>query len=90
MGLQLAGVLTIAFPCDELVRRLSGRWICDQCQTPYHTVSAHQPRKESATPAAGHCASGTTTGWIRCAPASRSIISRQRPWLTAIGKRVRW
>lgn len=25
---------------DELVRRLSGRWICRQCQATYHTVSS--------------------------------------------------
>lgn len=25
---------------EELLRRLSGRWICRQCQAPYHTVSA--------------------------------------------------
>ena len=24
---------------DELVRRLSGRWICRACQTPYHAVN---------------------------------------------------
>lgn len=25
---------------EELLRRLSGRWICRQCQAPYHTVSS--------------------------------------------------
>ncbi len=25
---------------EELLRRLSGRWICRQCQTPYHMVSS--------------------------------------------------
>jgi len=25
---------------EELMKRLSGRWICRQCQTPYHTTSA--------------------------------------------------
>ena len=25
---------------DELVRRLAGRWICRECQTPYHEVTA--------------------------------------------------
>jgi len=38
MGQRLDGVLYIAVPDEELVRRLSGRWICSQCQTPYHTV----------------------------------------------------
>jgi adenylate kinase len=35
-GRTLAGVLYINVPDEELVRRLSGRRICRQCQTPYH------------------------------------------------------
>jgi len=38
MGRRLNGVLYLAVPDEELVRRLSGRWICSQCQTPYHTL----------------------------------------------------
>ncbi len=38
LGQKLDGVLYIAVPDEELVRRLSGRWICRQCQTPYHTL----------------------------------------------------
>jgi len=38
MGRRLNGVLYLAAPDEELVRRLSGRWICSQCQTPYHTL----------------------------------------------------
>jgi len=38
MGRQLDGVFYIAVPDEELVRRLSGRWICRQCQTPYHSM----------------------------------------------------
>lgn len=38
MGQQLDRVLYLAVPDEELVRRLSGRWICGQCQTPYHTA----------------------------------------------------
>ena len=37
-GRTLTGVLYINVPDEELVRRLSGRWICGQCQTPYHTA----------------------------------------------------
>ena len=33
-------VLNVAVPEDELVRRISGRVICDSCQTPYHLESA--------------------------------------------------
>ncbi len=32
-------VLYIKVSNDELIRRLSGRWICRKCQTPYHAVS---------------------------------------------------
>ncbi|KPK93286.1 MAG: adenylate kinase [Anaerolineae bacterium SM23_ 63] len=36
MDRTLDGVLYIAVPDEELVRRLSGRRICRRCQTPYH------------------------------------------------------
>lgn len=36
---SLDRVLLIDVSEDELVRRLSGRWICRTCQTPYHEVS---------------------------------------------------
>jgi adenylate kinase len=45
MGRKLDGVLYIAVPDEELVRRLSGRWICRQCQTPYHAIFS-PPAKE--------------------------------------------
>jgi adenylate kinase len=35
--------LDIDVPADELVRRLSGRWICSASGHPYHE-SAHPPR----------------------------------------------
>jgi adenylate kinase len=38
MGRALNGVLYIAVPDEELVGRLSGRWICRLCQTPYHAI----------------------------------------------------
>jgi len=30
----------VEVPEEELVRRLSGRWICRNCQTPYHMVTS--------------------------------------------------
>lgn len=39
MGRKLDAVLHIAVPDEELIRRLSGRWICEECQTPYHALS---------------------------------------------------
>jgi adenylate kinase len=38
MDRQLNAVLYIAVDDEELVKRLSGRWICRQCQTPYHMM----------------------------------------------------
>jgi adenylate kinase len=35
---QLDGVIYIKVSDDEIVKRLSGRWICRNCQTPYHTL----------------------------------------------------
>ena len=32
--------LYIRVSSEELLRRLSGRWICHQCQKPYHTLSS--------------------------------------------------
>ena len=37
---------------DELVRRLSGRWICRACQTPYHAVNK-PPKAEGVCDADG-------------------------------------
>jgi adenylate kinase len=35
LGRPLDAVLTFEVPDDELVRRLSGRTVCESCQTPY-------------------------------------------------------
>ena len=34
------GVVYIKVSEEELLKRLSGRWICRQCQTPYHAVNS--------------------------------------------------
>jgi adenylate kinase len=39
-GKALDKVLYIKVSEDELVKRLSGRWICRNCQTPYHAVNS--------------------------------------------------
>ena len=52
MGRKLDGVLYIAVPDEELVSRLSGRWICRQCQTPYHTIFS-PPTTEGVCDACG-------------------------------------
>jgi len=39
-GKGIDKVLYIKVSNEELLRRLSGRWICRNCQTPYHTVTS--------------------------------------------------
>ena len=39
-GQALDTTALIEVDTEELVRRLAGRWICRDCQTPYHEVSA--------------------------------------------------
>ncbi|NLE95368.1 MAG: adenylate kinase [Dehalococcoidia bacterium] len=39
-GRRVDTAVYIEVPEEELVRRLSGRWICRKCQTPYHAVSS--------------------------------------------------
>ncbi len=39
-GRRIDSAVYIEVPEEELVRRLSGRWICRSCQTPYHAVSS--------------------------------------------------
>jgi adenylate kinase len=39
-GQALDATALIEVDTEELVRRLAGRWICRDCQTPYHEVSA--------------------------------------------------
>jgi len=39
-GKSIDKAIYIRAPQEEIVRRLSGRWICRSCQTPYHLISA--------------------------------------------------
>lgn len=39
-GRAIDRTVYIEVPEDELVKRLSGRWICRECQTPYHEISS--------------------------------------------------
>ena len=38
LDFPLDGVISIAVPNDELVRRLAGRWICRRCGRSFHEV----------------------------------------------------
>ena len=38
MGRQLDGVIYIKVSDEEIVKRLSGRIICKECQTPFHKI----------------------------------------------------
>ena len=39
-GRQIDKAVYIEVPEEELVKRLSGRWICRECQVPYHEISS--------------------------------------------------
>lgn len=39
-GKSISKVIYIKVPEQELLKRLSGRWICRNCQTPYHEVDS--------------------------------------------------
>jgi adenylate kinase len=39
LPLSLDAAVQLVVDDDEIVRRLSGRWVCPKCHTPYHTVS---------------------------------------------------
>jgi adenylate kinase len=49
---ELDVVLNISVPEDEVVRRLSGRRICRECQTPYH-VDFNPPEREGVCDVCG-------------------------------------
>jgi len=39
-GKNIDKAIYIEVPNEELVKRLSGRWLCRVCQTPYHIISS--------------------------------------------------
>jgi adenylate kinase len=39
-GKSIDKAIYIEVPNEELVKRLSGRWLCRNCQTPYHTINS--------------------------------------------------
>ncbi len=39
-GKAIDKVVYVKVPDEELVKRLSGRWICRSCQAPFHTVAS--------------------------------------------------
>jgi adenylate kinase len=40
LGLRLDAAVQLVVDDDEIVRRLSGRWVCPVCHTPYQSVSS--------------------------------------------------
>jgi adenylate kinase len=51
-GQVIGATPLIEVDTEELVRRLSGRWICRSCQTPYHEIS-HPPKQAGVCDACG-------------------------------------
>lgn len=50
-GKKIDNAVSVAVPNEELIKRLSGRWICRGCQAPFHMVDA--PPKEAGK--CDHC-----------------------------------
>ena len=50
-GKKIDKAVSVAVPNEELIKRLSGRWICRGCQAPFHMVDA--PPKEAGK--CDHC-----------------------------------
>ena len=50
-GKAIDKAVSVAVPNEELIKRLSGRWICRGCQAPFHMVDA--PPKEAGK--CDHC-----------------------------------
>jgi adenylate kinase len=61
MNRKTTGVIHLQVSDEEIVRRLSGRRICRQCQAPFHLLFKKPRRTESAITAAGRCTSAMTT-----------------------------
>lgn len=43
-GKRVDKAIYIEVPDEEIVKRLSGRWLCRSCQTPYHAISSPPER----------------------------------------------
>ncbi|MBT4511590.1 MAG: adenylate kinase [Chloroflexi bacterium] len=50
-GKEIGKAVSVAVPNEQLIKRLSGRWICRGCQAPFHMVDA--PPKEAGK--CDHC-----------------------------------
>ncbi|MCP4608906.1 MAG: nucleoside monophosphate kinase, partial [Planctomycetes bacterium] len=50
-GKAIGKAVSVAVPNEQLIKRLSGRWICRGCQAPFHMVDA--PPKEAGK--CDHC-----------------------------------
>lgn len=39
LGREIRAVIYVAVPDEDLIQRLSGRWICRECQVPFHVTA---------------------------------------------------
>jgi adenylate kinase len=81
-------VLELVVDEDEVVRRLSGRRTCRQCEHVWH-ILYDPPVRASATTAAAICSSATTTPRRRSGTAWRSTPSRRLRWSRSTPTRAR-
>ena len=70
---------------EELVRRLGGRWLCRNCSTPYHSVSALPKQEGVCDECGGRCTSGRTIVPRRPRSGLPFILNRPiRCWITTM------
>ena len=65
---------------EELVVRVSGRWVCPTDGTPYHAMRIRPRSRASATRTARRWSSATTTGRTSSGPAWRHRCRRCSRW----------
>lgn len=63
----------------ELLERLSGRWICRQCQTPFHSVNA---------PPKGGCGMYHGLGGVKCDQCGGELYQRPDDAVAVVKKRL--
>jgi len=72
--LDLSAAIFLEVPDEELVSRISGRWICPKCQAPYHLVN--QPPRQP-----GFCDSDPDTALVqRADDREQTVRSRLRAY----------
>ena len=87
----LDSALLVDVPANELVRRLSGRFVCRSCQAPHNLEAASRECPHPVPGAAGNCFKGTTTAPRQSRPElSFTRNRRNRCWTFIANGNCSW